>query len=177
MYKKTRIWKEKRYTKDDAYKRGYNTHQELRGLGGHLCRQDAPHRWNQTKHDLGSPLTTPHWFRAWASGAASYCPLKRATAAVAIFDYFNTRLGITAGDFIDEALLALERMSPPLGPFLIQSIDSAQNSPRFRWCWCRPGLYPIMVQGPPCLPPLHRHRKKTMCLCAGTSGTPIWAGW
>ncbi|KAF7719260.1 Uncharacterized protein PECH_004811 [Penicillium ucsense] len=102
-------------------------------------------------HITEQPVTLQNWYQHinWLSVffiivspcmglvAAYHCPLKRATAAFAIFYYFNTGLGITAGKYINEAFPSptVGEASTPLKIYLAAAgVSAVQGS--IRW-WSR----------------------------------------
>lgn len=130
----------------------------------------------KTAHITEMPITWRNWYQHvnWLSVffiiviplmgfiAAYHYPLQRATAAFAIFYYFNTGLGITAGAYVkvlwatrNKTLTSLDRIPSPLGTFFIPSFNPSQNLSGGGRRWRRPGLDSVVVKGPSCPSPVY----------------------
>lgn len=98
-------------------------------------------------------------------GLVSGVPLRWQTALFAVFYYYVTGLGITAGALyvyyycrgITITKTVFFRVSPPLGTSLLQCFQATGIFPRYGWIWSCRGLYQMVVPWPSLTPPLHRH--------------------
>jgi hypothetical protein len=100
--------------------------------------------------------------------SAYWVPLRLYTAVWAIIFYFNTGLGITAGEFllknsqfsllVDTNLLTNSHRLPSLvGSHFLQGHQPPQDLPRCGWCRCCSGLHPLVVPRPPRSSPVHQY--------------------